>query len=75
MIHLHEGWNLVGFPSFDSTYSISDLNTEVGSTRVEGFDSLPHYHLRVLGDAEVLLPGYGYWVKVDADVDWIVEVS
>ncbi len=31
--------------------------------------------LRVLGDAEVLLAGYGYWVRVDAAVDWIVEVS
>ncbi len=23
----------------------------------------------------MLLTGYGYWAKVEADVDWIVEVS
>ncbi len=75
VIHLQEGWNLVSFPSFDSSYSVADLMAEIGATRVEGYDLAPPYHLRVLGDGEILQAGYGYWVKVEADTDWIVEVS
>lgn len=74
-IHLHEGWNLVSFPSFNTTYMVLDLKAEVGATRVEGYDSAPPNFLRVLGDTEVLQAGYGYWVRVEADIDWIVEVS
>jgi ABC-type transport system substrate-binding protein len=74
-IQLYEGWNLVSFPSFNSSYTVADLKAEAGATRVEGYAPAPPYHLRVLEDAEVLLAGYGYWVKVDIDVDWIVEVS
>ncbi len=74
-IHLHEGWNLVSFPSLNTSYSVSDLRTEIGATRVEGYDPAPPYHLEVLGDAEVLLAGMGYWVKVEADFTWIAEVS
>ncbi len=74
-IHLYEGWNLVSFPSFNASYSVADLKAEIGATRVEGYDLAPPYFLRVLGDAEVLQAGYAYWVKMDIDVDWIVEVS
>ncbi|TET89923.1 MAG: hypothetical protein E3J35_08450 [Methanomassiliicoccales archaeon] len=74
-IHLHKGWNLVGFPSLKTSYTVSDLNVEVGSTRVEGYDSLPPCYLRVLGDVEVLQAGYGYWVKVETDMTWTVEVA
>ncbi|MEE9506033.1 MAG: hypothetical protein V3V98_02695 [Thermoplasmata archaeon] len=42
---------------------------------MEGYDSTSTHHLRVLGDAEVLLAGLGYWVKVEADTVWTVEVS
>jgi parallel beta-helix repeat protein len=74
-IHLHAGWNLVGFPSFNSTYTVSDLKADTGANRVEGYDSLPPYYLRVLGNVEVLQAGHAYWVRVEADADWIVEVS
>jgi hypothetical protein len=42
---------------------------------VEGYDSVPPYFLRVLGDAEALQAGMGYWVRVEADITWMVEVS
>ncbi len=75
-IHLYEGWNLVSFPSFNSSYTVADLKAEIGATRVEGYDlTAPPNFLRVLGDAEALLAGEAYWVKVDVDVDWIVEVA
>ena len=74
-IHLHEGWSLVSFPSFKPMYTVADLKVETGATRVEGYDLAPPYYLRVLGGAEVLQVGYGYWVKVETDSLWIVEVS
>lgn len=74
-IHLYEGWNLVSFPSFSTSYSVAALKVEIGVTRLEGYDPAPPYHLRVLGDGEILQAGCGYWVKVESDADWIVEVS
>lgn len=64
-IQLYAGWNLIAFPSFNTTYTVGDLKMETGATRVEGYDSLAPYHLRILGDMEVLQAGYGYWVWVD----------
>ena len=69
------GWNLVGFHSFETSYSVAKLKSETRATRVEGYDFTPPYHLRVLGDGGVLQSGYGYWVRVESAVDWIVEVS
>lgn len=75
MIHLYEGWNLVSFPSFNSSYGVSDVRMEIGSVRVEGFTSLPPHYLRVLGDVEPLLAGFGYWLRVAADVEWIIGIE
>ena len=74
-IHIHGGWNLVSFPSFNTTYTVADLKVEIGATRVEGYDLAPPYHLEVLGDADVLQAGHAYWVRVDMDADWTVEVT
>jgi WD40 repeat protein len=74
-IHLHQGWNLVSFPSFNSSCTVADLKVEIGATRVEGYDPVPPHHLRILGDGDVLQAGMGYWLKVEADVTWAVEVS
>ena len=74
-IQLRTGWNLVSFPSINATYTVAYLKAEAGATRVEGHDLAPPYHLRVLGDGEMLQAGYGYWVKVQTDADWIIEVS
>ena len=71
-ISLQKGWNLVGFPSFKPS-TVSDLKAQIGITRAEGTDpvAIPH-HLRVLGDADTLLAGCGYWMKVDAPTQWVV---
>ncbi len=74
-IHLHKGWNLVSFPSLNTSYSVSDMKTEIGATRVEGYNpALPNF-LRVLGGPDVLQAGFGYWVRVETVTDWMVEVS
>lgn len=75
-IRLRDGWNMVGFPSFNLTYTVGDLKAATGTTRVEGYyaPGLP-YCLRVLEDFEVLETGYAYWVRVEIDAEWIVEES
>ncbi len=73
VILLHEGWNLVGFPSFGPAYTVADLKAETGATRAEGFDlTAPPHFLGALTDGEVLRAGRGYWVKVDAPTQWVV---
>ncbi len=75
-IHLHAGWNLVGFPSFSSTYAVSDLKATVGVEEMEGFDaSNSPYLLRSMTNGDVLQTGYGYWIKVTSDVLWAVPNS
>lgn len=72
-ISLTAGWNLIGFPSFNTSYTVGDLKAQTGASRVEGFDgSTPPYYLRELTNVEVLLPGNGYWVWVDTDAVWTV---
>lgn len=74
VIHLESGWNLVGFPSFNSTYTVSYLKTITGVTRVEAFDSVSTpYHLRIPHDTEPLQSGYGYWIKTETETTWTVE--
>lgn len=73
-IQLRAGWNLIGFPSFNSAYTVGDLKAVTGATRVEGFDSAaPPYFLQVLQNGDALQTGYGYWVTVNASVLWIVK--
>ena len=74
-IHLYEGWNLSSFPSFKSSYTVFDLKTDTGAVRLEGYDSASPHHLRVLGDADVLLAGEAYWVKIGASTDWFVNID
>ncbi|MFQ6128224.1 MAG: PQQ-binding-like beta-propeller repeat protein, partial [Thermoplasmata archaeon] len=73
-VDLKAGWNLVGFPSFDSSFRVMDLKAQVGADRVEGFDSLvsPHF-LEILGDSDTLQPGFGYWVRVESDTTWSIR--
>ncbi len=71
-IHLHQGWNLVSFPSVSTSFTVADLKASLPVERVEGFDPAPPHFLRVLSDSDVLLAGRAYWVRVQADVVWNV---
>ena len=69
---LKAGWNLIGFPSNDTTYSVGDLKADTGATRVEGFGGGGDlYMLQALSDATLVEQEKGYWVYVPADVDWV----
>ncbi|MCK5290658.1 MAG: right-handed parallel beta-helix repeat-containing protein [Thermoplasmata archaeon] len=75
-IQLMAGWNLVGSPSFNSSYTVADLKLSIGSSRIEGYDSLSSpYYLRELADFETLEAGYGYWIWIDNDTTWSVSNS
>lgn len=73
-IQLSAGWNLIGFPSFDSAFTVLDLKTVSGSNRVEAFDGTSSpYHLRIAEDVHVLQAGQGYWVWVDIGVVLLID--
>lgn len=73
-IQLRTGWNLVGYPSFQQDYQVTDLKADVSADRVERFYPFwPPYYLRALEDFEVLMAGYGYWIKVRSDTTWTVN--
>ncbi len=75
-ILLRDGWNLVAFPSFNSSYSVSDLKVAAPVKRIESFDSsAPPYSLRVLTDVDYLQSGAGYWIKAGVQTVWIVGNS
>lgn len=73
-IPLYAGWNLVGYPSINTDYTVADLKMDTGATAVEAsnYSSSP-YHLRKLVDSDTLIPGQGYWIFVPADTVWIVN--
>ena len=71
-IFLKEGWNLVGFPHMYWDYTASDLMTQTGATRVEGFNAVaPPYYMYGLTPPMYMAPGEGYWVHVPADTMWM----
>jgi parallel beta-helix repeat protein len=75
-IRLFAGWNLVGFSSLNATYTVGDLKNDTNATRVEGFDpSSSPYFLRLMLDGDALQPGYGYWVRVETDIIWTIDIT
>jgi parallel beta-helix repeat protein len=75
-IQLTPGWNLVGFPSFNTSFSVSDLRVATNVTRVEGFDSASNpYKLKVLGSGDFFEAGCGYWVWTRFGTAWTVNSS
>lgn len=73
-IQLHEGWNLVGFPSFKQDYTVADLKAALPIDRVEGFDATASpYFLKLLQDSDVLLAGQAYWLRASGDAIWTLS--
>ena len=54
-------------------YTVQNLRTATGATRVEGYDATAGpYYLRSLPLTYNLQAGEGYWVYVPNDVMWTV---
>ncbi|MFQ6128802.1 MAG: FG-GAP repeat domain-containing protein [Thermoplasmata archaeon] len=70
---MEKGWNMVGYPSFNSTYTVGTLKIEIGARKVEGFDPYsPPYFTRVLPDDYVLRAGESYWIELPSPTTWII---
>ena len=75
MVPMKAGWNLVGFPSYNTAYTVTMLKAATGATRVEGFQALSApYYLEVLPNTYTLAKGEGYWVYVPTDTIWTVPL-
>lgn len=73
-IHLHKGWNLVGFPSVRWPYEIAELRANVEVEKVEGLDrTTPPNFLKILQDSDVIWAGEAIWVLVSQHVTWTVS--
>jgi len=79
MMTLKSGWNMIGFPSFNKSYTFADLDAAVGGALqlVEIYDASagPYYLQKVLRNkwsTTYLQAGYAYTVRVSVDVDWLI---
>jgi len=75
VLSLRAGWNMVGYPSFNTSYTVADLKAAIGlaGVIVETFDaSAAPYYLQRAPDSYTLAAGEGYWIFVPADIDWTV---
>ncbi|MFQ6106241.1 MAG: OmpL47-type beta-barrel domain-containing protein [Thermoplasmata archaeon] len=72
-ISLASGWNLVGYPSFSTTYTIADLISDLSALKVESYNaSSPPHLLKIASASDFLTTGSGYWVQVSSSRTWTV---
>jgi hypothetical protein len=75
-IDLHQGWNMIGFPSFKTNYTVADLKANLGlaGIMVEAFDAAAApYYLQRVPDSYMMAAGEGYWMYVPSDATWIIS--
>jgi len=74
MLDLYPGWDMIGFPSFNTTYTVADFNAALGLSGVivEVFDAgaAPYYLGRASGST-IMQTGEGLWVYVPSSVSWV----
>ncbi len=69
-VHLHRGWNLVGYPSLNDS-KVSDALSGVPWEELETSDATGKlYHL---GPSDYLIAGKAYWIYVTDDCIWTVD--
>ena len=74
LLDLQRGWNLVGFPSFNSSVAVSVVLSQSGASKMEGFDaaSSPHF-LRRLRPEDPMYVSYGYWLWAESEGVWTIN--
>jgi hypothetical protein len=70
-IILRAGWNLVGYPTLNTTTTLTNALFGTGYLSVEG-EYFASPYLMWLNDSYIMQPGEGYWVYVPADAMWNV---
>jgi hypothetical protein len=75
-ITLHEGWNMVGFPSLrkhNRTVGLNDLTFGQEIELVEWYDAETQiWH--DMGENDIFVPGRGYWVYARNECEWEVPL-
>ncbi len=71
-IQLHEGWNLVSYPSFIGA-DVADLMATLPLKQVEGPAGGPPHFLRRYSAVDTLQSFQGYWFEVSANATWVVQ--
>ncbi len=71
-ILLKSGWNLVGFPSDDTTFTVANLKSACPTVSlVEQYDGAQTYRTSVMADAAAFVPGRAYWIyNGGGDTTW-----
>jgi parallel beta-helix repeat protein len=72
-IPLYAGWNLVGYPTLNTTTTVANALWGTGADRVEVCDPTAPYRTKEVGPTYVMKPGEGYWIHVPADTVWVVN--
>jgi hypothetical protein len=72
-ITLRAGWNLVGYPTLNSTVTLSRAVWATYIDRTETFDPADPCLLQVLAYDHIMRPGHGYWMRATADTIWTVD--
>ncbi|MBI5000567.1 MAG: right-handed parallel beta-helix repeat-containing protein [Euryarchaeota archaeon] len=72
-IPLHTGWNMVGYPTLNTTMTVGEAFWGTGATMVETFDANTTYRTKAVSSSYLMKPGEGYWVYVPADTIWTVN--
>ena len=68
-VQLQAGWNLIGYPSF-ILRTMGEAFSTISHSRAEGFDATSPESLRRFYDSDDMVPGDGYWIKLDAASTW-----
>jgi hypothetical protein len=75
-IEMHEGWNMIGFPSMNTSYTAAKFKADLGlvDILVEAFDAgAAPYYLRRAADSHVMKAGEGYWIYAPNDATWRIN--
>jgi hypothetical protein len=74
-IALRKGWNLVGFPSFSTTYTVQDVMIVTSVSKAEAFDPMASpYLLQAISPmgTDLMASGDGYWMYASSFDTWTV---
>jgi hypothetical protein len=71
-ILLRAGWNLVGYPTLNTTTTLANALFGTGYLSAEGYCPVSPY-IMALDNSYIMQPGEGYWVYVPADAMWAVS--
>ena len=71
-VSLYKGWNLVGYPSSNTTRTVSNALSGIPYDMVQTYNTTTG-EIQTLADNDIMVPGRAYWIHVTADATWSVS--